>query len=64
VAKRQSGRLKIQFPELLVTSAIKTSFSMLARVIGLVSTEDIHCCGYVDLVIAGWPCQDISMAGK
>jgi hypothetical protein len=56
VAKRHSQRLRTQFPELLATSAIKTSFSMLAGNIALVSTKDIHCCGHVDLVIAGWPC--------
>jgi site-specific DNA-cytosine methylase len=64
VAKRYSRRLRIQFPELLATSAIKTSFSMLAGDIALVSAEDIYHCGHVDLVIAGWPCQGISMAGK
>jgi DNA (cytosine-5)-methyltransferase 1 len=37
---------------------------MLAGDIALVSAEDIHRCGPVDLVIAGWPCQGISMAGK
>jgi site-specific DNA-cytosine methylase len=56
VAKRHSRSLRIQFPELLATSAIKTSFSMLVGNIVLVSIEDIHRCGHVDLVIAGWPC--------
>jgi site-specific DNA-cytosine methylase len=64
VAKRHSRRLRTQFPELLATSAIKTSFSTLAGDIALVSAEDIHRCGHVDLVIAGWPCQGMSMAGK
>jgi site-specific DNA-cytosine methylase len=64
VAKRHSQRLRTQFPELLATSAIKTSFSMLVGDIALVSAEDIYHCGHVDLVIAGRPCQDISMAGK
>jgi hypothetical protein len=64
VAKRHSRRLRTQFPELLATSAIKTSFSMLVGDIVLVSAEDIYHCGHVDLVIAGRPCQDISMAGK
>jgi site-specific DNA-cytosine methylase len=64
VAKRHLRRLRAQFPELLATSAIKTSFSTLAGDIALVSTEDIHRCGHVDLVIAGWPCQGMSMAGK
>jgi site-specific DNA-cytosine methylase len=64
VAKRHSRRLRTQFPELLATSAIKTSFSTLAGDIALISAEDIHRCGQVDLVIAGWPCQGMSMAGK
>jgi site-specific DNA-cytosine methylase len=48
----------------LATSAIKTSFSTLAGDIALISAGDIHRCGHVDLVIAGWPCQDMCMAGK
>jgi hypothetical protein len=64
VAKRHSRRLRTQFPELLATSAIKISFSTLVGDISLVSAEDIHRCGHVDLVIAGWPCQGMSMAGK
>jgi hypothetical protein len=48
VAKQHSWKLKIQFPELLATSAIKTSFSILAGDIALVSAEDIHHCGHVD----------------
>jgi site-specific DNA-cytosine methylase len=58
------GRLRTQFPELLATSAIKTSFSTLIGDIALVSVEDIHRCDHVDLVIARWPCQGMSMAGK
>jgi hypothetical protein len=64
VAKRHSRRLRTQFLELLAISAIKTSFSTLAGDIALVSTEDIHRCGHVDLVIAKWPCQGMFMAGK
>jgi site-specific DNA-cytosine methylase len=64
VAKRHSRRLRTQFPELLATSAIKTSFSMLVGDITLVSEENIHRCGHVDLVVAGWPCHGMSMAGK
>jgi hypothetical protein len=56
VAKRHLRRLRTQFPELLATSAIKTSFSTLAGDIALVSVENIHRCGHVDLVIAEWPC--------
>jgi hypothetical protein len=64
VAKRHSRRLRTQFPELLATSAIKISFSTLEGDIALVSAENIHRCGHVDLVLAGWPCQGMSMAGK
>jgi site-specific DNA-cytosine methylase len=64
VAKRHSWRLSTQFPELLATSAIKTSFSTLAGNIVLVSAQDIHHCGHVDSVIAGWPYQGMSMAGR
>jgi hypothetical protein len=64
VAKRHSRRLRTQFPELLATSAIKTSFATLVGDIALISAEDIHRCGHVDLVIAGWPCQGMSMASK
>jgi hypothetical protein len=64
VAKRHSRRLRTQFPKLLATSAIKTSFSTLVGDIALVSAEDIHRCGHVDLVIARWPCQGMSMVGK
>jgi site-specific DNA-cytosine methylase len=64
VAKRHSRRLRAQFSKLLATSAIKTSSSTLVGDITLVSTGDIHRCGHVDLVIAGWPCQDMSMASK
>jgi hypothetical protein len=56
VAKRHSWRLRTQFPKLLATSAIKTSFSTLVGDIALVSIEDIHRCSHVDLVIARWPC--------
>jgi site-specific DNA-cytosine methylase len=64
VAKQHSRRLRTQFPKLLAISAIKTSFSMLTGDIALVSAEDIHRCSHVDLVIAGWPYQGMSMAGK
>jgi site-specific DNA-cytosine methylase len=64
VAKRHSWRLRTHFPELLATSAIKTFFSTPTGDIVLVSAEDIHHCGHVDLVIAGWPCQGMSMVYK
>jgi plasmid stabilization system protein ParE len=47
VAKQYSQRLRTQFPKLLATSAIKTSFSTLVGNIALVSTENIYRCGHV-----------------
>jgi hypothetical protein len=64
VAKRHSRRLRTQFPELLATSTIKTSFSTLVRDIALVSVENIHYCSHVNLVIAGWPYQGMSMVAS
>ena len=53
VAKRHSRKLKTQFPDLLATSAIKTSFFTLAGDISLLLAKDIYRVGHVDLVIAG-----------
>jgi site-specific DNA-cytosine methylase len=53
VAKRHTQRLKTQFLELLATSAIISSFSMLVGDVALLSEKDIQWLGYVDLVIAG-----------
>jgi hypothetical protein len=64
VAKRHTRRLRSQFPELLATSAIISSFSILVGDIALLSEKDIQWFGHVDLVIASWPCQGIFMARK
>jgi hypothetical protein len=45
--------LKTQFPELLATSAIISSFSTLVGDVVLLSEKDIQWLGHVDLVIAG-----------
>jgi site-specific DNA-cytosine methylase len=45
-------------------SAIIASFSTLVGDIALLSEKDIQWLGHVDLVIAGWPCQGMSMARK
>jgi site-specific DNA-cytosine methylase len=56
--------LRVRFPELLTTSALLSAFSSLTDDISLISEKDLHWLGHVDLVIAGWPCQGISMAGN
>jgi site-specific DNA-cytosine methylase len=64
VAKQHTQRLKTQFPELLATSAIISSFSTLVGDVALLSKKYIQWLGNVDLVIVGWPCQGMSMVGK
>jgi site-specific DNA-cytosine methylase len=64
VAKHYSRGLRVRFPELLTTIAILSAFSSLTGDISLISEKDLHWLGHVDLVIAGWPCQGMSMAGN
>jgi hypothetical protein len=64
VAKQHARRLRTQFPDLLAYTAIMSSFSTLVGDIALLSKNDIHWLGHVDLVIAGWSCQGMSMAGQ
>jgi hypothetical protein len=49
---------------LLTTTAILSSFSSLTGDISLISEKDLHWLGHMDLVIVGWPCQGMSMAGN
>ena len=64
MAKQHTQRLRTQFLELLPTSAVISSLSTLVGDVSLLSEKDIQWLGYVDLVIAGWPCQGMSMARK
>jgi site-specific DNA-cytosine methylase len=48
----------------VTTSALLSAFSSLTGDISLISEKDLHWLGHVDLVIVGWPCQGISMAGN
>jgi GAF domain-containing protein len=64
VAKQHTWKLKTQFPELLATSTIISSFSTLVDDVALLSEKDIQWLGHADLVIAGWPYQGMSMAGN
>jgi site-specific DNA-cytosine methylase len=63
VAIRHIARLRAQFPTLLPRSATKRAFIVLPSDISLISREEITRHGPIDLVIAGWPCQGMSMAG-
>jgi hypothetical protein len=63
-AKHHSRGLRVRFPELLTTTANLLVFSSLTGDISLISDKDLHWLGHVDLVIAGWPCQGMSMAGN
>jgi site-specific DNA-cytosine methylase len=64
VAKHHSWGLRVWFPELLTTIAILSAFSSLTGDISLISEKDLYWLGHVDLVIAGWPCQGMSMVGN
>jgi site-specific DNA-cytosine methylase len=64
VAKYHSRGLRVRFPELLTTTAILSAFSSLTGDISLISEKDLYWLGHVDLVIAGWPFQGMSMAGN
>jgi site-specific DNA-cytosine methylase len=64
VARHHSRGLRVRFPELLTTTMILSAFSSLTGDISLISEKDLHWLGHVDLVIAGWPCQGMSMAGN
>jgi site-specific DNA-cytosine methylase len=64
VTKHHSRGLRIWFPELLTTTALLSAFSLLTGDISLISKKDLHWLGHVDLVIAGWPCQGMFMAGN
>jgi hypothetical protein len=61
VAKHRSRGLHVRFPELLTTITLLSAFSSLTSDISLISEKDLHWLGHVDLVIAGWPCQGMSM---
>jgi site-specific DNA-cytosine methylase len=64
VAKHHSRGLCIRFPELLSTTALLSTFFSLTGDISLISEKNLHWLGHVDLVIASWPCQGMSMAGN
>jgi hypothetical protein len=56
--------LRVRFPELLTTIALLLALSSLTGDISLISEKDLYWLGHMDFVIAGWPCQGMSMAGN
>jgi hypothetical protein len=64
VAKHHSQGLRVQFLKLLTTTALLSAFSSLTGDFSLISENNLHWLGHMDLVIAGWPCQGMSMAGN
>jgi site-specific DNA-cytosine methylase len=48
----------------LTTTAILSAFSSLTGDISLISEKNLHWLRHLDLVIAGKPCQGMSMAGN
>jgi hypothetical protein len=68
VARRVAGAhirtLRQRYPTLLPREATRRCFTALSNDIHLVDDVQLRLLGRVDLVIAGWPCQGMSMAGN
>ena len=63
VARAHIRTLRKQYPNLLPREATRFCFTALADDVRLIDIEQLRLLGQVDLVIAGWPCQGMSMAG-
>ena len=63
-ARHHLQRLLALYATQLHPSAIRGCFGKLPRDVTLISEEDLRGLGHVDLVIAGWPCQGHSRAGR
>lgn len=68
VAAHRISQLMAQYPTLLPASAVQNAFSLPQDIRDL-TTEQLVAVGAQDsphqwLVVAGWPCQDMSLAGK
>ena len=64
VARAHIQTLHQQYPTLLPREATRRCFTALFDDIRLIDNVQLRLLGRVDLVIAGWPCQGMSMAGK
>ena len=64
VARAHIRTLRQQYPTLLPREATRRCFTALSDDIRLIDDVQLRLLGHVDLVIAGWPCQGMSMAGK
>ena len=68
VAAHRISQLMVSYPTLLPASAVQGAFAM-PQDIRLLTTDHLVAMGAKDqthpwLVVAGWPCQDMSQAGK
>ena len=53
----------VLYRQQLYPTAIRGCFSRFPRDVPFISEADLRHLGPVDMVIAGWPCQDHSRAG-
>ena len=64
VSSRHVTQLMQRYPELLPSSAVRGYQRALPSDIGLLGAQDLARFGPIDLVIAGWPCQGHTRAGR
>ncbi|CAM6092168.1 unnamed protein product [Calypogeia fissa] len=64
VSLRHVAQLMQRYPELLPRSAIRGYQHALPSDVSLLGAPDLEWVGPVDLVIAGWPCQGHTRAGR
>ena len=62
-AKHHIKQLQARYPRQLPASAVQGCMSRLPDDISLIGEEDLQRLDRVDLVMAGWPCQEHSRAG-
>jgi site-specific DNA-cytosine methylase len=55
-------QLLLRYPAQLLASVILGCCGQLPQDVTIISDEDLRRLGYVDLIIAGWPCQGYSRA--
>ena len=64
IAQAHIEKLRRPYPDLLPLEATLVSFTTLAQDVLLIDEDQLRAHGPVDVVIAGWPCQGLSMAGN
>ena len=64
IAQAHIEKLRRHYPDLLSIEATLVSFTALAQDVLLIEEDQLQTHGPVDVVIAGWPYQGLSMAGN